>query len=109
MFRRVFLCAAPLLCVLLLGCDGSGKGFPAIERKSEVVTGSGTIVLNGVEGGCWTIVSDTGDPYEPLGLSDPFKKDGLRVRFTLRTADVATTCMVGMPAEVVDLQPLISP
>ena len=109
MFRRVFLCAAPLLCVLLFGCDGGGKGFPALERKSEVLKGSGTVVFSNVEGGCWTIVADTGSAYEPVGLSDDFKKDGLRIQFTLRTLDVATLCMVGMPVEVVDLQLLISP
>jgi hypothetical protein len=109
MFRRVSLCLLPLLCLLLLGCDESGTGFPALVQKPEVVKGSGTVVFSNVEGGCWTIISDTGNSYEPVGLSDSFKKDGLRVQFTLRTLDVATTCMVGVPVEVVDLQLLISP
>ena len=109
MFRRVSLCAVPLLCLLLLGCDESDKGLPAPIQEPEVVEGTGTVVFRDVEGGCWAITTDTGSSYEPVGLSDSFKEDGLRVQFTLRTLDVATTCMVGVPVEVLDLQPIVSP
>lgn len=109
MFRRVSLCTVPLLCLLLLGCDESDKRVPAPIQEPEVVEGIGTVVFQDVEGGCWAIMTDTGNSYEPVGLSDSFKIDGLRVQFTLRTLDVATTCMVGVPVEVVDLQLLISP
>ena len=109
MFHRVSLCAVPLLCLLLLGCDGSDDGLPAPIQEPEVVEGIGTVVFQDVEGGCWAIVTDTGNSYEPVGLSDSFKEDGLRVQFTLRTLDVATTCMIGVPVEVVDLQLLVSP
>ena len=109
MFRRVSLCAVPLLCLLLVGCDESDKGLPAPIWEPEVVEGIGTVEFQDVEGGCWTIVTDTGNSYEPVGLSDSFKEDGLRVQFTLRTLDAVTLCQVGAPVEVVDLQLLVSP
>ena len=109
MFHRASSGLLLLLCLLLSGCGGHDAGFPGLEQKPEIVKGSGTVVFQNVEGGCWTILADTGDAYEPVGLSDDFKKDGLRVQFTLRTLDVATICMVGSPVEVMDLHLLITP
>jgi len=109
MYCRVSLCAVPLLCLLLLGCDGSGREFPTLDPKPKVVEGIGTVEFRDVEGGCWAIMTDTGNSYEPVGLSDSFKEDGLRVQFTVRTLDGASICMVGVPVEVVDMQALPSP
>jgi hypothetical protein len=99
-----------LVALILLGCQGKGTLIPDTEPKPEIVKGSGVIVFNDFEGGCWTIKSDNGTPYEPIGLADSFKKDGLRVEFTLKTRpDMASICMAGLPADVVELTPVAGP
>ena len=102
----------PLMTLFLAGCHGEEGGLipPATAPQSEILTGSGWIQFVGVEGGCWVIKSADGNRYEPINLSDAFRKDGLAVRYVLKTRpDVATLCMVGRPVEVIDLQPLGSP
>src|SRR5262245_30808029 len=99
-----------LAALILLGCRESGALIPDTEPKPEIVKGTGVIVYRGVEGGCRTIKSDNGTVYEPLGLADSFKKDGLEVEFVLKTRpDIATICMVGLPADVEELTPTAGP
>jgi hypothetical protein len=97
--------------LILLGCHGRDDALnPLTMQKSRTISGTGWIQFKNVEGGCWSIRDADGKSYEPLGLSEEFKKDGLAVQFTLKTLpDVSTLCMVGVPAEVVDIQALAGP
>ena len=64
----------------------------------------GTVGFVQIEGGCWVLrVNET--RYEALGLPLAFRVDGLEVRalLTLRD-DLASTCMVGRIAEVLEIE-----
>ncbi len=101
-----------VMTLLLAGCHGEGGGLipPATTPEPEILSGSGVIQFVNVEGGCWVIRSTDGNRYEPINLSDPFRKDGLAVRYVLKTRpDILTICMVGRPVEVIDMQAVAAP
>jgi hypothetical protein len=70
----------------------------------ERVSGAGVVEYVEVEGGCWRIAGDDGVNYEPLGLPEEFKENGLTVWFegTVRE-DLSSTCMVGTLLEIKDI------
>lgn len=102
--RRVVLLAA-CLALLVAGCGGGGgeaeEPVPGDEVAEEGLEVAGTVRLREVEGGCWVIEGEEGEVWQPLGLDEPFRRDGLAVRVRLLPRDdVATICQVGRPAEV---------
>jgi hypothetical protein len=65
---------------------------------------AGTIRHHDLEGGVYLIeVGDTAR-YQPLELDEPFRRDGLRVRATLRVVDAMTSAQAGTPVEVVRIE-----
>jgi hypothetical protein len=63
-----------------------------------------TVTYVSIEGGCWTLVTNTGKRYEPVNLPAAYQKDGLEVRVTLRArTDVASICMVGDLVEILSI------
>jgi hypothetical protein len=71
------------------------------------LTIEGTVERLEVEGGCWVIRSADGKQYEPMGLTEEFRQNGLRVRAVIRIRpDMASICQVGTIAEVVSIERL---
>lgn len=65
----------------------------------------GTVRFIPVEGGCWALRVNDAVQYEPLGLPVAFRIDGLEVRALLKLRDdLASICMVGRIAEVLDIE-----
>ncbi len=65
----------------------------------------GTVRFIPVEGGCWALRVNDVVQYEPLGLPAAFREDGLEVRALLKLRDdLASICMVGRIAEVLDIK-----
>jgi len=54
------------------------------ENSGGIVTGMGTVIYMSMEGGFYGILSDDGECYDPVGLAQEFKVDGLRVSFEAR-------------------------
>lgn len=55
-----------------------------------------TVEFLNVEGGCWSLLASDGVRYEPVGLGEEFREDGLRVTATVRPLEeVASVCQVG--------------
>ncbi|MFH1589706.1 MAG: Kazal-type serine protease inhibitor family protein [archaeon] len=71
----------------------------------KYVEAKGTVKYVDVEGGCWRIEGSDGKNYEPIGLIEEYRYDGLKVEFkgTVRT-DLATTCMVGTLIEITEIK-----
>lgn len=58
-----------------------------------------------IEGGCWMLLAADGRRFEPVGLPDAFRVDGLRVRVTLQSRpDMASVCMIAPLAEVLAIR-----
>jgi len=85
--------------------SGSGSGHGSGNSgEDDIVNGNGVVQFVDVEGGCWRIVGDNGIHYEPINLSDEFRKDGLAVQFEVKfRRDLATVCMVGVIVEIVSI------
>ncbi len=63
-----------------------------------------TVGFTPVEGGCWKLVVDD-TSYEPIGLDEEFREDGLAVRAALKARpDLASICMVGQLVEVLSIR-----
>ena len=90
-----------------MGFDYSFSFTTAESGEEEIVAGNGVVQFVDVEGGCWRIVGDNGIHYEPINLSDEFKKDGLAVQFEVKfRRDLATVCMVGAIVEIISIHQL---
>ena len=64
-----------------------------------------TVRFVNIEGGCWALVAGDATRFEPVGLPDDYKIDGLRVRATLRhRPDMASFCMIAPLAEVLSIR-----
>ncbi|TAJ44017.1 hypothetical protein CUJ86_08205 [Methanofollis fontis] len=82
--------------VLAVGCVTTDEG--------TTISGTGTVRYIDLEGGFYGIVGDDGADYLPLDLDPAFQQDGLRVRYSLEKADVATIQQWGTPVRVVAIE-----
>jgi hypothetical protein len=81
--------------VLLMACTTPQP----VPEGLQVV---GTIRFVEIEGGVYLIVAADSTRYQPLDLPEAFRKDGLRVRATLRReTDVMTAGQAGDPVSVI--------
>lgn len=88
-----------LLGVASFAC-GAGAVDPAASRSgpplaaNQVLSGTATVRLVDLEGGCWALETPTGR-YQPLGLPAEFRQDGLTVYVAAHGAPAAVSaCMV---------------
>jgi hypothetical protein len=93
--RRTVVLWQPWLA-LIMACGG-----PLPREGFDV---AGVLRRYDIEGGVFVIeVGDTGR-YQPLDLPAEFRRDGLRIRATLRVAtDAMTIGQVGKPVTVVEI------
>ncbi len=128
--RQVIAAVLILMCgVALVGCKGkpvSEKAIPKVEPNvsepniaqpnaspslesptipdSDTFEMQGTIVRKNIEGGFYAIDGDDGRKYNPINLSESFRKDGLKVKVTARLRmDAMSIHMYGAIIEVVEI------
>ena len=87
---------------------------PKEEKKTvkdeQLIKGTGTIRFSEVEGGCYFIHADSGESYEPINLPSSYRKDGIRVKFTVRyRPDMVSICMGGKIVEILKIEKLEKP
>ena len=103
----LFLFLSLALLPLAPGCaptrqDAAPEETPQQEpAPEETISGTGTIKYIDLEGGFYGIAGDDGTNYNPINLAEPYRRDGLRVRFeaTPRT-DLLSTQMWGTLVEL---------
>jgi len=96
----------------LIGCgagatqsDETAASKKALDRQADTVEIQGTVVYKDLEDGFYAIEGEDGRTYDPINLSDSYKKDGLRVRATVRYKnDVVGIHMAGDIVEIVDIE-----
>ena len=123
--RQVLSAVLILMCgVALVGCKGesdSAKDIPKAEPNtaepnespssgsitipdSDTFEIQGTIVHKNIEGGFFAIDGNDGKKYNPVNLSESFRKDGLKVKVTARLKmDAMSIHMYGTIIEVVEI------
>ena len=87
-----------LLLLLLPACSffqGDAAG-PDAEIRFD-----GSVAHLPLEGGAWVIEGDDGTTYEPLGLGEDYREEGLRVRVWAEPRDdMRSVLMVGPIIEI---------
>ena len=72
--------------------------------NTDIFEIQGTVVHKNLEGGFYAIDGDDGRKYDPINLSEPFKKDGLKVKVTARPKSNAMSIrMYGEIIEIVEI------
>lgn len=106
-----------ILGVAVSGCGGGGGGGATASLTPSNSSGAGrsvaetgTVVYNGLEGGFYGIVGDSGSRFDPIGLAPEFQKAGLRVRFQARAHDdMASFHMWGTMIEIESIEVVATP
>lgn len=77
--------ARGLLAGLVLSLASCGIVEPDVQA-------TGTVRFDPIEGGCW-LIQTSDATYDPVDLAEPFRVDGLRVRFEAELrSDLAHFC-----------------
>ena len=90
-------------CFLLLTIQ-SCRYEEKVARNPNLVTFTGTITYQQLEGGFWGIIGKEGEKYNPVNLPADFKKEGLRVRvIALPKKDMVSIRMWGTIIEIKEI------
>jgi hypothetical protein len=74
-------------------------------QVKDTIELQGTVVKKDLEGGFFAIDGDDGKTYEPINLPDVFRKNGIRVKTTVRIRkDVGSIHMVGNIVEILEIE-----
>jgi hypothetical protein len=123
--KQVLSAVLIIMCgVALVGCKGKSDSendipkaesniaepneLPPSERppisNADTFELQGTVVHKNIEGGFYAIDGDDGKKYNPVNLSESFRKDGLKVKVTARLRmDAMSIHMYGAIIEVVEI------
>jgi hypothetical protein len=83
--------------------ESSSSGSSAIP-DSDTFEIQGTVVHKNIDGGFFAIEGDDGRKYNPINLSESFRKDDLKVKLTARLImDAMSIHMYGAIIEVVEI------
>ncbi len=74
------------------------------NSRQQFIQESGTVTFVELEGGFHGIITEDGQRYLPLNLPDQYKKNGLKVTFRARHAEVMTIQQWGTPIEIVEIK-----
>jgi inhibitor of cysteine peptidase len=101
--------AAIVVCLALAGCWGGHLDPISNEADTAMISGTGTVRHQDIEGGFFGIVGDDSVKYDPVELPPAFQKDGLKVKFRAQPANATSTStrMWGVRIELksIDLLP----
>jgi hypothetical protein len=90
-----------LASLLVLVACGAG------DRRESVITTTGTIEFQDVEGGAWLVRTVEGTAYRPLNLPAEFEQVGARVQVRLvERKDVVGVPLPGLPADLLSISML---
>lgn len=95
----------PALTTNLRLTNGIALTVRQVLVEEGVFAISGTMHYLSVEGGCWQFRSTTGETYELVGdLARSLRVEGRRAEIKIRARpDLASICMVGTIAEVIEI------
>ena len=98
--RRVTRCSAVSVLVAVMACGHTEPLGPlqswhggAPLDVNEVVRTEATVRFINIEGGCWALQTPRGD-YEPFGLPERYRVNGLRVHVVIRGARMGSFCAI---------------
>jgi len=89
------------------GSNGSPGQPDMIETTVPIISGTGVILFQDLEGGAYTIRDDSGHHYQPLSLPPDLKVNGTRVSYQLQPVhDMVSVIMSGDPVQVISIEPV---
>ena len=85
-----------LVILLFIECE--------MSQKQDIISEIGTVKYIDIEGGFFGIIGDSGKKYDPINLSEEFKKDNLRVSFDAKIReDMVSIHMWGTIVEILEI------
>jgi len=88
-----------ILIFVLIGCR--------MPQKQDIISETGTVKYIDLEGGFFGIIGDSGKNYDPINLSEEFKKNNVRVSFDAKILEnMASIHMWGTLIEIVRIEKL---
>jgi len=75
-----------------------------VKYDNRYIKGKGTIKYVDMEGGFYGIVSEDGKKYDPINLSDKYKKDGLKINFKFVNDKKAGYHMWGKTVKIEEIE-----
>jgi len=78
-----------------------------MPQKQDIISETGTVKYIDLEGGFFGIIGDSGKNYDPINLSEEFKKNNVRVSFDAKILEnMASIHMWGTLIEIVRIEKL---
>ena len=105
-----FLSSKLLVIVMIIGVVFVLFGAFALSQFANndgLIHGKGTVKYLSFEGGFYGIAGDDGKNYDPINMSQEFKVDGLRVRFTANLTDYMSYHMWGYIVRLISIERLL--
>ncbi len=103
----IFCCAASCSSTKKTAEATKETAAQTVNKEAMIAQGFsfGTISYSDAEGDCaYTISVDTGATFDPINLTDEFKKDGMNVWFTFRGLRRPNRCPRANPVEIVEMK-----
>ncbi|WP_319580682.1 META domain-containing protein [uncultured Methanospirillum sp.] len=89
------------------GSNGSTRKPDVIETTVPIISGTGVILFQDLEGGAYTIRDDRGHHYQPLSLPPDLKVNGTIVSYQLQPVhDMVSVIMAGDPVHIISIEPV---
>lgn len=98
-FALVIIAAISALVIVYLSTSNEMK------KGQNITMGTGNIEFLDLEGGFYGIISDDGEHYDPIDLTEEFRVHGLRIYFEAKILeDFGTIHMWGKPVSLLKIQ-----
>ena len=115
---KLFKIAILTLCIGLTACCTSKKASSDSETSNmktsmtetemmEAGFQSGTIVASNADGDCPFVIKTDGKEtlmYDPINITDDYKKDGMKIWFTFRGLRMMNRCDKANPVELIEMK-----
>jgi hypothetical protein len=100
------LLAIIMIIGIVLVLVGASALSTQLTINDGLIHGKGTVRYLSFEGGFYGIVGDDGKNYDPINMSQEFKVDGLRVKFTANITDYLSFHMWGYVVQLLSIEKL---
>jgi len=101
----VIVVVVVMFAAIISYLSGAGHlSVPSGAVDKDPISGNGTVVYQGVEGGFYGIVTDDGKHYDPMNLSPEYRIVGLKIYFEAKKLDILTYRMWGTPISITKIR-----
>ncbi len=87
-----------VFCICIAAAFACSNPYDPVISDPDAFFIDATVEFLQLEGGCWALRVEDDTRYQPIGLEEAFRVDGLDVRAAVKLRpDVGSFCMIGQP------------